>query len=246
MLRQGLAQKNFGRDKDFRWRSHEILRIEGFTDAVFAFAVTLLVISLEVPKTYGELAEEMSGFIAFGIAFALLILIWYNQYRFFRRYGLQDTTTIVLNAILLFVVLFFIYPLKFLFTVLVRQVSGHGLAVHLRDGSVVPAIQTHEWQSLMTIYGLGYIAVFGVFALLYVHAYRKRESLALNELERFDTRASMRESVLNVSVALLSVLIVTIGGANLAGIAGLTYVLVGPLMTLHGVWNGKRRKSLER
>jgi hypothetical protein len=38
------------RDDGFRWRGTEITRIEGLSDAVFAFAVTLPIVSLEVPK----------------------------------------------------------------------------------------------------------------------------------------------------------------------------------------------------
>ena len=50
-------------------------------------------------------------------------------------------------------------------------------------------IETPEQMaSLMIIFNLGYLAVFGVFVLLYWHAYRKRASLDLNELEEFDTR----------------------------------------------------------
>jgi hypothetical protein len=56
----------------FRWRSHEITRVEGFSDAVFGFAVTLLIVSLEVPRTSGELLATMRGFGAFVVTFLML------------------------------------------------------------------------------------------------------------------------------------------------------------------------------
>src|SRR3954462_11461140 len=94
----------------FRWRGGEITRLEGFTDAVFAFAVTLLVVSLEVPHTFEELLGTMKGFVAFAACFAILILIWHAHVKFFRRYGLQDAWTVFLNSSLLFVVLLYVYP----------------------------------------------------------------------------------------------------------------------------------------
>src|SRR4029079_1289143 len=136
MVRQKLIDKNIGRSTSFRWRSEEISRIEGLSDAVFGFAITLLVVSLEVPKTFHELVSAMSGFGAFAISFALLFLVWYNQHKFFRRYGLQDTVTIVLNAILLFLVLFYVYPLKFLFSFLVSKVTGGHGEVRLPNGNI--------------------------------------------------------------------------------------------------------------
>lgn len=50
----------------------EITPLEGFSDAVFGFALTLLVVSLEVPNTYAELMDTMRGFGAFAVCFALL------------------------------------------------------------------------------------------------------------------------------------------------------------------------------
>src|SRR6266446_6101646 len=88
MIREKLIDKGIGDNKKFRWRSHEISRTEGLSDAVFGFAITLLVVSLEVPKTFGELMQTMRGFGAFAISFTLLFMVWFNQYKFFRRYGL--------------------------------------------------------------------------------------------------------------------------------------------------------------
>jgi hypothetical protein len=101
-----------GGSEGFRWRGEDVWRVEGFSDAVFAFAVTLLVVSLEVPETFDELIQTMRGFLAFAISFALLIWIWYEHYKFFRRYGLRGMPTLWINAVLLFLVLFFVYPLK--------------------------------------------------------------------------------------------------------------------------------------
>lgn len=78
----------------------------GFSDAVFAFAVTLLVVSLEVPKTYHELMQAIRGFAAFGLCFAVLTQAWFGHYRFFRRYGLPNRWTVFLNCVLLFFVPF--------------------------------------------------------------------------------------------------------------------------------------------
>jgi len=246
MIREKLINRGVGDNRKFRWRSHEISRIEGLSDAVFAFAVTLLVVSLEVPKTFDELMEVMHGFGAFAICFALLIVVWFNQYKFFRRYGMQDTLTILLNTVLLFVVLFYVYPLKFVFTFLISMFTRHNADVRLPDGTTGSMVENAEQVgSLMIIFGIGYIAVFGVFVLLYWHAYRRRSQLELNELEEFDTRTDIRESLLNVAIAAVSVTIALLGRAKYAGLSGIAYMLTPVVMTVHGKMTGRRRKRLE-
>lgn len=246
MIRKPLIDKNIGKSR-FRWRSHEISRIEGLSDAVFGFAITLLVVSLEVPKTFRELAETMNGFGAFAASFLLLFLVWFNQHKFFRRYGLQDATTVWLNAALLFVVLFYVYPLKFLFSFLIdRFTGGHG-EVRLPNGNVEAMIESDQQMgSLMLIFGFGYLAVFAVFVLLHLHAYRKREQLELTEMERFDTLSSIQESALNCGIALASISIVLFAGVRYSGLAGVCYMMTGLVMALHGFIMGARRKKLEK
>jgi len=244
VIREKLLEKQIDHGSKFRWRSHEISRIEGLSDAVFAFAITLLVVSLEVPETFDDLAHTMRGFGAFAICFMLLFIVWYTQYKFFRRYGLQDAITIVLNGALLFVVLFYVYPLKFLFTALVERIFfGHN-EVRLPNGNVVAMIEPDQMGPLMLIFGAGYLAVFLVFVLLYVHAYRKRQELQLSKIEIFDTRTSIQENALNCGVALLSIALVAIGGVKFAGFAGVVYMLTGVLLSIHGVIMGKRRGKM--
>ena len=111
----------------------DITRLEAFCDVVFGFAITLLVVSLEVPHNYADLIAAMRGFLPFAICFAQLVMIWRAHYVFSRRYGLEDSYTVFLNVVLLFVVLFYVYPLKFVFTMLVGEVMQtiHGdLSLH--------------------------------------------------------------------------------------------------------------------
>ena len=101
-----------------------VSRVEGFTDAVFAFAVTLLVVALEVPHTYEGLLDVLRGFPAFVICFALLMTFWNAHFRFHRRYGFEDLFTRVMTMAILVLVLFFVYPLKFLFTMVTVNMFG--------------------------------------------------------------------------------------------------------------------------
>lgn len=185
-------------EEHFRWRGGEITRLEAFTDAVFALAVTLLIVSLEVPKTFSQLALTMKGFLAFAVCFALLTHLWHLHYIYSRRYGLQTAYSVFLNSALLFVVLFYVYPLKFLFTLSLGQLSGSATSREL--GAM---IEIRQVPGLMSIFGLGFAAVFAVFTLLYRYAYSKRQELGLNEYEVLRTQHDMIANAVTCCVGLL-------------------------------------------
>lgn len=103
-------------------------------------------VALEVPDSFEDLTRAMRGFGAFAATFAVLYWIWYEHQRFFRRHPVADGHTILLNALLRFVVLFSIDPLKFVLTFLV------GLA-EPAVGRVPVALE--QSRQLLVIYGLG-------------------------------------------------------------------------------------------
>jgi len=229
----------------FRNRAGEITRLEAFSDGTFAFAVTLLVVSLEVPSTFEELLGVLRGFPAFAVCFSLLIWIWFQHWRFFRRYGLEDAGTVALNAALLFVVLFYVYPLKFLWSLLFRAAATGSMAIPVAQGAAPPLREIHGAE-LMQVYGLGFLAIFVLLAMLYWRAYSKREALELTPLEMFDTRSGIVENLAVGSVGLLSILIVTVGGSRAGFLAGISYSLIGVVKAVHGFWRRTHRRKLEQ
>ena len=245
MIREKLSEEGIGISTKFRMRGREVSRIEALSDAVFGFAITLLIVSLEVPRTFDALMEMMRGFIAFAICFAMLILVWYQQYKFFRRYGLNDALTFVLNAVLLFVVLFYVYPLKFVWTLLVNMVLGVDNRVRLPTGELVAPVAYNQMSKMMIVFSIGYVAVFAVFTLLYWRALIKRAELELNPLEVLDTRTELEENILHMGVGLLSIGLASFNTRWFVALAGYCYALIGPVMTVHGRRAGKKRKKLE-
>lgn len=234
MFRKKLIEKKSKKtDGGFKWRCNEILRIEAFTDAVFAFAVTLLIVSLEVPETFDELLHTMSGFLAFAFSFMILFQIWYSNHIFFRRYGLQDLMTTILNGALIFLVLFYVYPLKFLFKLLL-QIGGE----HTKQ-----IITQEQLPLLMIIYGVGFASIYLILALMYSHAYKKKEELMLSPKEIFDTKTKIYAYLINVIIPLSTVIAVFILPQNKAGLSGLIYFMIGPAFAVYYSARGSKMRK---
>src|SRR5688500_19939740 len=145
---------------------------------MLAFAATLLVVSLDPPNTYDELITNLFGFIPFGLSFIALFYIWVVHTILFRRYPLKDKGSIFINGILLFTVLFFVQPLRFLAT------SFVSLFTDRTGGGTVQSWD--QLQNLFIIYGLGWVTIFLLVAWLYQRAHATRDLLALKPVEAYE------------------------------------------------------------
>jgi len=205
-------------------RQSEITRIEAFSDGMIAFAATLLVVSLDAPRTYEELITNLYGFVPFGLSFSALFYMWVVHTGLFRRYPLSDGLSVLMNGILLFTILFFVYPLKFMASSFVSRFAG----------AAGPAVTTWEQlQNLFIIYSCGWIFVFLLFALLYRRAWHVRDALQLTPVEAYDAITWSRHYMGFVVAGILSILVALSGVGMIIGLPGLAYGTIGLFVWLN-------------
>jgi len=245
MLREAV-RKYMDPEPGFRYRGTEPGRLENFSDAVFGMAITLLLISTSPPANFDQLKRFTYELFPFLACITLIVLIWHEHYVFFQRYGLRSGRMITLNTLFLIIILFYVYPLKFL----TKMILVGPLAYLMGNEIVLSEIQTmihaRDVGELMIIYGIGATSVFVVLALMYRYALSKAEALDLTELERFDTRMSMVSNLLMAAVPFVSLVTAFfMRNSFWAGpVAGFLYFLYTPVMFgFHGRVT-RRRKAL--
>ena len=237
-----MSQADASTTGKFQQRGREVSRIEAFFDAAFAFAVTLMVVSLQVPETYHELIDTLRGVPAFAACFLILFNVWLAHYTFCRRYGLTDMTTIVLNCALVFLLLVYIFPLKFLCLMAIQVTVGVGpqTAVPLHE-----RCPPDKLDDLFIIYGLGFALVWLLLAGLFAHAYRRSAELNLNAVERCDTLASITRFLGLAGVGGCSCgIALALAGSQHVVWAGWCYGLIGVVEFVVGLSFGRQRETL--
>jgi len=93
-------------------------RLEAFSDGVFGFAITLLVLGVQVPslRTVSDpelrvaLIQALSQLVPYLTSFATIGIIWLNHHAMFAPVERVEDRTLMLNLLLLLVVTFIPYP----------------------------------------------------------------------------------------------------------------------------------------
>ncbi|HEU4993064.1 MAG TPA: TMEM175 family protein [Luteimonas sp.] len=208
-----------------RERGQEVTRLEAFVDAAFAFALTMLVISVgSIPDSAEDLIAALKGIPAFAASFALIAMFWNAHARWSRRYGLDDGPTTRLSLVLVFLVMVYVYPLRMLFGSLFSWISGQWLPA---------GFEIHHWsdlQLMFSFYAIAYGTLGLVIAALFQHAWRLRGQLALSAEERVELLVHRNGWLVSPVVALLSLLLALFLHPDPSGwepgLPGMAYVLL--------------------
>jgi uncharacterized membrane protein len=215
----------------FRLRGMDVTRLETFIDAAFAFAVTMLVISVgNIPNNYGEFILALKGVPSFAASFASITLFWVGHRKWSRFYGLEDMGTILISLSLIFVMLVYVYPLKLLFSSLFTWIS---------NGWFPSEFILHfqfELINLFIIYGIGFAVMSALMAVLYLRAKSARKLLNLNTLEIGITNLEIASWMTLSITGLISALFAWIMPSKIAVFAGFVYTtlpLSMPLVSIH-------------
>lgn len=218
-------------------RGENMTRIETFVAASFAFAITMMVISL------GAIPDNMQQFIlatkqipAFCASCALIIWIWNTHAKWSRRFGLEDGPTIFLSSALIILVLIYIYPLRLMMQGLFYTLSVGYFPVSISFSSV------EEVRFMFAFYGLGFLLLCLNFIALYCYALTQRLSLDLSPVEIFDSKSEVLTWLSAASVSAVSIAISLF--SEHINWSGFVFFALFPLMTGLGFYRGNLRKNL--
>src|SRR5207253_10690430 len=223
----------------FRLRGIEMTRLETFIDAAFAFAVSMLVIAAQqIPDNIVALLAAFKNVPAFVCCIAVLGIFWRGHWLWSRRYGLEDSASILISWMMIVTILILIYPLKAIFG---------AMWYFLTNGQVGQPFSLHTTESqariIFAIYALGTVAISAEILLLNFRAWQLREPLRLNARERLMTRGELSGWSIPVGVGLVSLILALTLPAEQIQWSGWVYFLMAIILRVHWFWHRRRLKA---
>jgi uncharacterized membrane protein len=214
----------------------EAHRMDGFIDAAFAFAVSVLAIAgAEVPHSLHDLLLDLDRIPGFACSFVTLLMFWHRHVRWRDRFRLHDGISTVLSLALVFFALIFVYPLNMLFQAFFSSLYASFAHQALPNEPAIGSM--HELKALYICYGLAYACMVGCIALLYRHSVRHSH---LSHAEQIEARRILYIQLGSIAVALCS-LLAALPMSETAGawasLPGYMYGLLGVVYWRAGRWS---------
>ena len=148
-------------DRVYERDSPEFGRVLAFSDGLFAIAMTLLVVGIEVPNledpdSVGDLADALndlsSSFVSFFVSFTVIGRYWVAHHQFFSLLRAMDQRLIAVNLVYLGFVAFLPFPTALLGSLFENPLSVvvYAVAVAAVSGMEVLLFRRAHLDGLMT------------------------------------------------------------------------------------------------
>jgi uncharacterized membrane protein len=134
-----------------RW---DTARTEAFSDGVFAIAITLLVLDINVPESdfddlWQGIVHQWPSYLGYVTSFATIGGLWLAHHGIFRRIQYADARVTRLNLILLMIVSFLPFPTR-LMAETIRNSDAETTAA-IFYGTTLLAISVVTWALWQTV-----------------------------------------------------------------------------------------------
>jgi uncharacterized membrane protein len=181
-------------------------RLEAFSDGVFAIAITLLVLEIEVPTNAGDrlahdLGEQWPSYAAYLVSFLVIGIIWMNHHAVIDHLRAVDRPLMALNLFLLLWVGLIPWPTRL-------------VAEYMQDGGAPERVAALVYAGTMTMMGVA-------FGLLWRYASSNRRLLGSGLSDAEIARRTRRFTIGTPIYALALVVALFSAPASLAIIAAL-------------------------
>jgi uncharacterized membrane protein len=204
-------------------------RLDNFTDAAFAFAVSLLVIGgAGAPQDFDQLIGALGDIPAFAFGFAIVVMFWLAHVRWRRIRGDGDVRSVMLTLLLVFLVLIYIQPLRGMAAATGLWFTGQGSGF---SGSL---------SGLFAVYGTGFVAMSLTMAALFSEALRNPE---LDPAGRANVRGERAIFLILAATGLASILISMTRYGVWAAMAYATLPISIGLFTSRYDWTGAQKQE---
>lgn len=228
--------ENIQKDEPIRFLGEANTRLNNLTDAVFGIALALLIFNVTDADSFSDLLVFAKSFPAILISIILLYLVWKEHVSFTALFKIEDFRLQFLNIIFIALVIFYVYPLRFMTKLLTSMFFK--LEIEL-------IIKPTEIPALMIFYGAIALAIY--FTIYLFYAAVLKQDLKLTEYEIFHTRSQKMRLLIMATVPLISLVVTfSLKSYSIAWASALGGMSYGFFPIFIGAWRRKHNaKKIE-
>jgi uncharacterized membrane protein len=141
---------------EHRTHSHEhekeTTRLETFSDAIFAIALTLLVLDIKIPEAISnsdmwvQIWQEWPIFLSYFLSFLIILIMWVNHHHLFRHIRKVDNPFLYINGLLLMFISLTPFPTSLLAEGIKNGTAGTAAIIYCGNAVLIGSLFFALWK----------------------------------------------------------------------------------------------------